>query len=103
MTECYSWKIVQMFTSPIALSIQTWATLGWFMVNVPVLSHKIIEVAPILSTASRFFTTQFLFCKGQHLSETCIFLIFEPKFADKMHIPQSAKYEFSHTFHYGQY
>ena len=33
-------------TSPILLSSQTWATVGWFFVSVPVLSHRRTEVEP---------------------------------------------------------
>ena len=33
-------------TSPMLLSNQMWATVGWFLVKVPVLSHSRTEVEP---------------------------------------------------------
>merc|ERR1712038_1325867 len=45
--------------SPIWLSIQTWATVATFLVRVPVLSQRITDVEPSVSTASKFLITQF--------------------------------------------
>lgn len=44
----------------ILLSTQKWQTVILFWVSVPVLSEQMIEVDPNVSTASKFFTKQFL-------------------------------------------
>jgi len=42
------------------LSNHMWATVILFWVSVPVLSEHMVDVEPSVSTASRFFTKQFL-------------------------------------------
>jgi hypothetical protein len=51
------------------LSNHRWATVILFWVRVPVLSEQMTEVEPSVSTASRFFTTQFFLARRLAVSD----------------------------------